>query len=648
MKTFFQQFGGVFLLGAASASATTHYVDLNGTNATPPYTNWAAAAVTIQDAVDAAGPGDAVLVNDGVYATGGRAVGTNVLVNRLVVDKPVTVQSVNGPAVTVIQGSGPMGTNGVRCVYLTNSAALFGFTVTNGATSTNGDFLKERCGGGVWCASPSVVVSNCVVSGNSANASGGGVCGGTWNNCTLSANSASVGGGTYSATLNNCTLSGNSASSAGGTYLSTLNNCTLVGNSAYDGGGVFAATLTNCTLTGNWATNGGAAEGGTLTGCTISSNSANLGGGTYQSTLTDCMITSNSANYGGGTAQGTLNYCTLLGNVATYSTTDNNGPFGGGAYFGTLNNCTLVGNAATNSNDYTRAYGGGAYWSTLNNCILSNNSATYGGGAYSAALTNCTLSSNSAQSGGGASFGTLNSCTLSGNAVTGYGGGFDGGFSGTLVNCIVYYNTALVGADYWAATLNYCCTTALPSGGSGNFTNAPLFVDLAGGNLRLQSNSPCINSGNNAYVTSSLDLDGNPRIIGGTVDIGAFEYKSPTSLIPYLWLQQYGLPTDGSADFADSDGDGMNNWQEWRAGTNPTNALSVLQMLTPSNTASGITVQWQSVSGIVYYLQRSTNLSVEPTFSSAQSNLVGQAGTTIYTDTNASGRGPVFYRVGVQ
>jgi hypothetical protein len=190
----------------------------------------------------------------------------------------------------------------------------------------------------------------------------------------------------------------------------------------------------------------------------------------------------------------------------------------------------------------------------------------------------------------------------------------------------------------------------MPSSGTGNITNAPLFVNLAGGDYHLQSNSPCINSGNNAYVSVTNDLDGNPRIVGGTVDMGAYEYQTPGSQISYAWLQQYGLPTDGSVDFADLDGTRFNVYQDWIAGLNPLDPTSVLVMQTPqiSTNSAGLKVSWLSVSNRTYYLQQATNLAVPPAFSTIQSNIAGQAGTTSVTDTTATNGGPYFYRVGVQ
>jgi len=86
--------------------------------------------------------------------------------------------------------------------------------------------------------------------------------------------------------------------------------------------------------------------------------------------------------------------------------------------------------------------------------------------------------------------------------------------------------------------------------------------------------------------------------------------RTPASLLSYAWLQQYGLPTD---------------------------ALSVLHLLTPASDGANLTVTWESVVGRSYFLERSPDLSGARAFTRIASNVVGQANTTSYVDPNGVG-----------
>ena len=372
---------------------------------------------------------------------------------------------------------------------------------------------------------------------------------------------------------------------------------------AYRGGGAYGGTLYNCTLTDNFG--GGSAGGG--------------GGGAYGGTLYNCMLTDNSASLelGGGAAGGTLYNCTLTGNSAAA---------GGGASGGTLYNCMLTGNSAYG---FYGNGGGGAFGGTLYNCTLTGNSA-YG---YTAPAVVGRMAARS----------TTARSPATRPRLPRAGGG--GAFGGTLYNCIVYYNTASNGPNFSGGTLNYCCTTPLPDGGAGNITNAPMFAYLAGGNLRLLSNSPCVNAGTNQdWMVDAVDLDGRQRIIGGVVDMGAYERGS---ILPIDWLQKYGLNPDGESDFLDSDEDGMNNWQEWRCKTDPTNETSFLGFMTLTSEGEGFVLRWRSEEGVRYRLDRSTNLCTDVFGYLVRTNILATPSINSETDT-VVGSGPWFYRVGVE
>jgi hypothetical protein len=165
-----------------------------------------------------------------------------------------------------------------------------------------------------------------------------------------------------------------------------------------------------------------------------------------------------------------------------------------------------------------------------------------GGGMFndnsSPTVTNCAFSGNSAVSFGGGMYNddsspTVTNCAFSGNTAGSSGGGMfnDNSSSSTVTNCILWGDSPdeIANTGSGTSTVSFSDVQGgLPVGtnnGGGNIDANPLFVNAAGGNLRLLGGSPCIDTGNNAAIPAGIttDLDGNPRVRNVTVDMGAYE-----------------------------------------------------------------------------------------------------------------------------
>ena len=160
--------------------------------------------------------------------------------------------------------------------------------------------------------------------------------------------------------------------------------------------------------------------------------------------------------------------------------------------------------------------------------------------------------------------------------------------------------------------------------------------------VRVQSG---INASSAANYTSPIWGYG----LSATSSSDRFTYQTLDAF--HAWLASYGLPSNGSADYLDSDGDGMNNYQEYLAGTNPTNASSVFKINSAQAvSATQFVVRWSSVSNRLYDVMRATNLAAGTgafVRVPGATNLVSTSPQNLWTDSVSHAAAPVFYRLSV-
>jgi outer membrane protein assembly factor BamB len=291
------------------------------------------------------------------------------------------------------------------------------------------------------------------------------------------------------------------------------------------------------------------------------------------SVLNGLTITNGYADYGGGIrCQGgspTIVNCTVSACSASQD---------GGGLFG----CDGVENCIVSKNTAGRNGGGMARCYRPTNCIIRGNWASQNGGGLfeSCDPFSCIVSCNTAAVNGAGIYeqdecdGVIINCTIGWNtALSGQGGGICGLSGGVLANCILWGNTdSTSNPDYPEfahvyspfADVSFSCIedeepndANIPFGGAdnGNIDDYPLFarepndggdgwgddpctsgVDEGAnddfGDLHLRIGSPCLNTGNPAEsIPGRVDMDGEPRIMGRIIDMGADEFLIPTIIV---------------------------------------------------------------------------------------------------------------------
>jgi hypothetical protein len=271
--------------------------------------------------------------------------------------------------------------------------------------------------------------------------------------------------------------------------------------------------------------------------------------------VTNCVFKDNAARvYGGGMyneqSSPTLFNCKFRCNAAEGS---GSGMCNRESSNPTVTNCTFSFNVGLSYHD---SFGVGMYNyesnPTVNNCAFTGNSGSLGAGMYNydsnPILKSCTFTGNMVHEGGGGmrnlgSSPTLINCTFSGNWSDWYGvGGMENCHNSTptLTNCILWND--MPGEISGPAVVTYSNVQGSRPG-AGNIDTDPFFVSLGywdtndtpdkhwddfwvEGDYHLLLSSPCIDAGDPSYIAepNETDLDGKSRVIGGRIDMGAYEY----------------------------------------------------------------------------------------------------------------------------
>ena len=144
----------------------------------------------------------------------------------------------------------------------------------------------------------------------------------------------------------------------------------------------------------------------------------------------------------------------------------------------------------------------------------------------------------------------------------------------------------------------------------------------------------------NVWSFNILDTDGNGK--KDTLRVTAYGETPQGTSIP--WLIGYGLTE--ADDLVDNDGDGLLTWEEYVAGTIPTDSSSVLAVDSAEFTGGGYIISWRSVEGKRYSIVAKEDLI----YSDPQviaSGIIGLPSETSYTGT-VNGATALFYKIGVE